>query len=82
MNIKYIVLERVVKWLIGGELFDFVREMVEIVNDSNMTGEQKRKIVQKRTMQMFGSTLEVFINLAIEVAVIILKESLKNEKSS
>ena len=78
MDIKIIVLERAVKWLVGGELFDFVVETVAAVNNSKISNDAKRAYVQNKAKALFGSALSVFINLAIEVAVIVLKERIAN----
>ena len=74
MDVKILVLERAVKWLVTGELFDFVTETVKAVNNSKISNEAKRAYVQKKAKEMFTGALTMFINLAIEVAVIALKE--------
>lgn len=78
MNIKIVVLERAVKWLIGGDLFAFVQDTVEAVNNSTISNDAKRAYVQKKTKEFFAEALSVFINLAIEVAVIIIKERIED----
>ena len=78
MDFKVIVLERVVKWLVGGELFAFVTEAVATINDDSITGEQKRAAVLASAKDMFSGALTMFINLAIEVAVIVLKAKIED----
>ena len=74
MSFKVTVLEKATTWLVGGDLFDFIREQVETVADMSLTGEQKRERVFNDAKEFFGEVLNVFVNIAIEVAVIALKE--------
>jgi len=74
MEFKLMILEKVTSWLVGGGLFDFIKNEVEIINDTTMTGEEKRKMVQDEAKKFFGDTTMFLINLAIEVAVVILNE--------
>ena len=76
MEFKLIILQKAVEWLVGGDLFDFVQKEVGIVNDENLSGEEKRKEVQEGAKKFFGSTATFFVNLAIEVAVILLKSKI------
>ena len=78
MNIKLIVLERVVKWLVGGDLFTFIVETVEAINDSTISNNEKRAYVLKKAKEMFGDVVTVLVNLAIEVAVLALKAKISN----
>ena len=79
MDIKLIVIERAVKWLVGGDLFAFVQEAVREVNDHNLSGEEKREAVQIMAKELFNNFGVVFINLAIEVAVLLLTAELSEE---
>ncbi len=76
MSYKLIVVEKVIKWLVGGDLFTFVTETVEEMNSIDMSGEDKRLAVQRLTMEFFTKTSSVFINIAIEIAVLVLKAKL------
>lgn len=77
---KVLILERIVKWLVGGALFDFVSASVAIVNDEALTGAEKRDKVFKEAKGFSGDSFTLFINLAIEVAVLALRTRI--EKSN
>lgn len=76
MDFKLFFLNNIIKWLIGGDVFNFIREAVEAVNDSSLTGEQKRAKVLADAKAMFGSVATFLVNLAIEAAVTSLKAKL------
>ena len=73
MDFKLYVLEKTVKWLVGGDLLAFIQKEVEAVNNENLTGEEKRRLVIKEAKKFFTGAGTFLINLAIEVAVLILK---------
>lgn len=73
MDIKLIVLDRLVKWLVGGELFTFIKEAVELMANTNLSGSEKREKVQAMAVEAFSGAVTVLVNLAIEVAVLLLK---------
>ena len=76
MEFKLLILKKTVEWLVGGDLFGFIQKEVEIINDEDLTGEEKRKRVHEEAKRFFGDTATFFINLAIEVAVILLKDKI------
>jgi hypothetical protein len=82
VNIKVTILERVVKWLVGGDLFQFISDTVVAVNDSSISGEEKRAYVLKKAKEFFGDVVTVLANLAIEVAVIALRAKLEKENGA
>ena len=73
MDIKIAIIERATKWLVGGSLFDFIKAQVETAASMDISGEEKRVKVLEDTKRFFGSVLTVFVNIAIEVAVLALK---------
>ena len=79
MSFKLLFLERAVRWLVGGDLLTFIIEAVQEVSDANTSGEDKRLAVQMMATEFFSKTSAVFINIAIELAVLMLKESLTKE---
>lgn len=79
MSIKLIVLERAVKWLVGGELLSFVNSAVIEVNREDISGSEKRAIVYNKAKELFTGFASVFINLAIEVSVVILMAKIAEE---
>jgi len=80
MNVKIYLLEGIVKWLVGGELFKFIQETVEAVNKSTISGEEKRAYVLERAKDLFSGVVTVLVNLAIEVAVLMLKQRIADGK--
>jgi hypothetical protein len=68
-DIKLSVLRKATAWLVGGDLFSFIQEEVNILMDVDMNGDDKRKKVIRRARAFFSDALNVFINIAIEVAV-------------
>ena len=80
MDIKLIVIERAIKWLIGGELLEFIKKLVLGVNEREMTGEEKRLWVIKETKMFFITAGSVFISIGIEIAVLMLREQLAKQR--
>ena len=82
MDFKLMILQKAVEWLVGGELYEFIQKEVNIVNNENISGDEKRKEVQEEAKRFFSGTATFFINLAIEVAVIILKAQIGELKNA
>ncbi len=80
MDFKLVILERAVKWLVSGELFDAIQDIVVTIQDSQLSSEEKRAYALKRGKELFADAATVFINLAIEVAVILMKAELSKVK--
>ena len=79
MDFKLLFLERAVKWLVGGDLFMFVSDSVNEFADAEVSGEDKRLAVQMLASEFFTKTSNTFINIAIEVAVLLLQARLSKE---
>ena len=79
MDVKLIVVESAIKWLVGGDLLEFVKDAVAKVNDASLSGQEKRDAVLAEAKEMFSDFASVFISLAIEVAVILLRAELEDE---
>ena len=79
MNIKLIVVEKAIKWLVGGDLLKFIKEAVAEINDANVSGEDKRLAVQMMAKEFFSNSGVIFVNIAIEIAVLLLKAQLTEE---
>ena len=79
MDIKLFAIDKAVKWLVGGELFDFIKNAVATYADEDIPGEEKRAAVQAAAKEFFADALTLFVNIAIEAAVILLNESLTKE---
>ena len=76
MSFKTMMLETATKWLVGGELFAFIVDAVATISNEDLTGEQKRTYVLTEAKAMFSGVFTIFVNLAIEVAVLLMKEKL------
>ena len=70
MDFKAIAIDRFTKWLIGGELFDSIKETVEELFDVDISGEEKRKIAFDSAKEMFSGVANVLVNIGIEMAVL------------
>ena len=82
MNFKVKMLEAAVEWLVGGDAFALVQEVVATVNDEDLTGAEKREKVQEIVMNRLGTISKVLLNISIEVAVFLLREQLTQEKGA
>lgn len=76
MDLKLFFLNNIIKWLIGGDAFDYIRGAVAVINNSEMSGDEKRAKVLADTKKLFGNVATFLINLAIEAAVTSLKAKL------
>ena len=72
-KIKTYTLNKVIAWLLGGELFNQIKSIVAALMDSEMPSEQKREIAYRRAKKAAQGVASFMINLAIEAAVFILK---------
>jgi hypothetical protein len=70
---KIFLLKRVVNWLVGGELFSQIIEIVEGLANETISSEEKRATAKRRIRAIGSSVSEFLINLALEAAVVILK---------
>ena len=78
LDVKLMLVNGAIKWLIGSDLLDFLKAQVAIVNSEEITGEEKRAKVFKEAKHFFASSFSMFINLGIEIAVAMLKNKLDN----
>jgi hypothetical protein len=72
--VKKYIFSKFAKWLIGGDLFDAIKEIVAVYMDSSLDGATKRELVKKRVREFAKDTSEFIINLGIELAVYQLKK--------
>ena len=80
MDWKKMLLEKATKWAVGYELYDKVKSLVAFYfTEDGMTGAEKRDAVIDRVKDMAGDAGKFLINLALEVAVYILKPETKGE---
>ena len=66
------MIKKTMAWLIGGELFDKIREVVNGLADASKTGTEKRDIALEEIKVFAGDTAKVLINFALEGAVLLL----------
>ena len=79
-EIKLVFLKRAVQWIVGGDLMLFIEDTVNAIKDADLSNDAKRKYVLRRAGDMFAGAATVFINLAIEVAVLAMKQRIANGK--
>jgi len=71
---KSYMLNKVIAWLLGGDFFNSIKDIVLALSSSNVPGSEKRKIAIEKAKKIAGTTAMFAINLAIEAAVFLLKE--------
>ncbi len=71
---KDYMLDKVITWLLGGDFFRQVKDIVFGLSDSDIPGEEKRKIAGEKAKALLGDTANFVVNLAIEAAVYLLKQ--------
>ena len=74
-SIKIKLLENVIGWLTGGGSYTIIKSVVNQFMDESMTGAEKKEAVKKIIMPILGALSGVLINLAIEVAVLALRNA-------
>jgi len=72
-KIKAFALEKIVKWLLGGELFQGIKEIVDGLMDANIPSAEKRNLAFRKAQVIAAGAASFMVNLAIEAAVYILK---------
>lgn len=80
MEIKIIVLERVLKWLVGGDAFRLITSMVGKLMDEDKTNDEKRAEV-KNVVMPYLTVIGQFI-LSTAIAFAVDKAKIEIEKSS
>ena len=73
MNMKIYMINNLIKWLLGGELFNQIKALVVMVSTEDISGDEKRKKVYNMVKGMAGGAATFLINLGIEAAVLWLK---------
>ena len=74
--VKY-ALTGAVKALVGSNIFDQIRNTVEQINNEELSGDEKRALAISALKEMGLTIANILLNLAIEVAVLLLKEQVK-----
>lgn len=69
MDIKIIVLEKVIKWLTGGEAFSMITAMVGKLMDEDKTNDEKREEVKDFVMPFLTEIGKFILSTAIAFAV-------------
>lgn len=85
MDIKAVqtmALDKVTNWVLGGELFDFIKKQVAIMVDVDIPGSEKRELVIDAAKEFFADAAKVLIAIGIEVAYFILKENMSKSIDS
>ena len=78
MDIKLVVIESAIKWLVGGEPFKVITMMVADLMDEDMTNDEKRQRVKDVVMPMVSGIGKFLLSTAIAFAVDKLKEEVLN----
>jgi len=74
-SIKIKLLENVIGWLTGGGAYAMIKNVVDQFMDQEMSGAEKKEAVIKLLMPVLATISGVLLNLAIEIAVLALKNA-------
>ena len=82
IDIKVYALDKVITWLLGGNIFNEIKKMVDVYASEDITGEQKREQVSTAMRLIATGTATFLINLGIEAAVVLLKAQLSSAQAT
>lgn len=75
MKLKQTIISTFAKLILGSKLFDDAKSLAHNIQNSDLTGAEKRAAVRLDLLSIFGTISDVLINLSIELAVLWLKEN-------
>ena len=81
-SIKYSLLEKALEWITGEDSYQMIKKTVDAFMDSDLSGEEKLEKVKGLVYPILQSMSKVLINVAIEVAVAVLKSQIEDTKVS
>lgn len=73
MNVKSVAINSFAKFMIGGLVFNKIKDIVLIYNTSDLTGPQKREQAFKDVLDILSGVSNWVIGLGIELAVAYFK---------
>lgn len=79
MDIKLVVLDRVIKWLVGGDAFKMIADMVKSLMSDDKTNDEKRNEVKDMVMPILTEVGKFALSTAIAFAVDKAKAELAKE---
>lgn len=77
MKITPFAINSFANFMLGGEVFNTLKQIVEVQDDTNQTGEQKRAATIEGFKHLGGDLAEWMLNLGVELAVAWLKSKVK-----
>lgn len=78
-SLKNYALEKAISWILGGDLFARIKQIVEGLLDVDAPGEEKRRIAIKEAKLLASDVATFMLNLGIEAAVFLLRAQ-QNQK--
>jgi len=72
-SVKDFMLERAIKWILGGDLFDQIKSIVAGLLDVDAPGDVKRRKAIEQAKKAGADVATFLLNLGIEAAVFLLK---------
>ena len=76
MDYKDMFLEKATKWVVGGDLYEQIKGLVTFYfSEDGMSGSDKRNAVIGKAKVIASGVASVFINIAIEVAYLVVLKS-------
>lgn len=73
MNVKSVAITSFAKFMIGGVVFEKIKDIVQVYMTANLTGEQKREQAFKDILDILSGISNWVIGLGIELAVAYFK---------
>lgn len=79
MKIKPFVIERFAKFLLGGSVFTAIQQIVSVAEQTELSGDEKRKYAFNQIVQIGYDLADWLVNLGIELAVAWLNERVSRD---
>lgn len=68
-DLKLKLIETLVAWLLSKDSYEFIKRTVTTVASFDLSGEEKRKEVQRLIAPQLSGIASILVNLGIEIAV-------------
>ena len=72
-SVKNFMLDKAITWILGGDIFDRIKEIVAGLMNVDASGEEKREKAIREAKKLGADVATFLINLGIEAAVFLLK---------
>jgi hypothetical protein len=73
-SLRAYMLDKAISWILGGDIFARIKDIVAGLMDVDAPGEQKRELAIKQAKGVAADVANFILNLGIEAAVYLLKQ--------